>query len=199
MVRLRNIKITIFPIATLSSCRCSQYKRFLNEQLSVESRMDQFEVEIQNLKAMFAEKNSQVSSYPRKFRYCNLKRNPNVGFAASKKKAFKDLNPLYYTAGSLAGKNYSLGGSGANMLCLSNDPEWNHFSDGGNVLNNHQDFGTSKLNKDIPCAVCKTPEKSSVLMIPGKTSCYGGRNKEFLVIWWHRLVKLVVRRPNIYA
>ncbi|VDH93739.1 Hypothetical predicted protein [Mytilus galloprovincialis] len=93
--------------------------------------------------------------------------------------------------GAVAGKHYSLGGSGANMLCLPNDPEWNHYADGGNgltgkiygvemdVLNNHQDFGTSKLNKDLPCAVCKTPGKSSVLMIPGKKTCYGGWSKEF--------------------
>lgn len=47
------------------------------------------------------------------------------------------------------------------------------------VLHNGQDFGTNKLNKDIPCAVCKTPGKTTTLMIPAKKTCYNGWNKEY--------------------
>lgn len=60
MVRFRNIAIATFFISTLLSCSCSQTKRLLDEQLTVESRMHQFEVEIQNLKAKLAEKDTQV-------------------------------------------------------------------------------------------------------------------------------------------
>ena len=34
-------------------------------------------------------------------------------------------------------------------------------------------------NKDVPCAVCRRRGKSSVLMIPGKQTCYSGWKAEY--------------------
>lgn len=40
-------------------------------------------------------------------------------------------------------------------------------------------FGPKLMQNDVPCAVCYTPHQSVILMIPGKTTCYGGWKKEY--------------------
>ncbi|CAG2226191.1 unnamed protein product [Mytilus edulis] len=39
--------------------------------------------------------------------------------------------------------------------------------------------GTGPYNHDVPCAVCRATLCSSVIMIPGKTSCYSGWKTEY--------------------
>lgn len=46
-------------------------------------------------------------------------------------------------------------------------------SDGGS-----QYFGQNLNDEDAPCAVCRTP-RSSVLMIPARLDCYSGWTKEY--------------------
>ncbi|CAC5417666.1 unnamed protein product [Mytilus coruscus] len=172
MVRFRNTVTSTFFIATLSSCSCSQTKRLLDEQLSVESRLHQFELEIQNLKAKLAEKDSQVSSLSSEVSLLQSQAGTNGPTYIRWGRTECAGDALLVYKGFVVGKHYSLGGSGANMLCLPNDPEWNHYADGGNgltgkiygvemdVLYNHQDFGISKLNKDLPCAFASEASRS---------------------------------------
>ncbi|CAG2205993.1 unnamed protein product [Mytilus edulis] len=91
----------------------------------------------------------------------------------------------------MAGKHYSSGGNGANILCLPKDPEWKRYANGLNsltsrifglemdILNNNQAFGSSSNAKNMPCAVCKTSRRSAVLMVPGRMTCHSGWHKEF--------------------
>lgn len=40
-------------------------------------------------------------------------------------------------------------------------------------------FGSGSNNQDVPCAVCRVKQASSVIMIPGKNRCHIGWNMEY--------------------
>lgn len=40
-------------------------------------------------------------------------------------------------------------------------------------------FGRATHNDDVPCAVCRSPVRPSVLMIPGRNTCYQGWTHEY--------------------
>lgn len=87
-------------------------------------------------------------------------------------------------------------GAGANYLCLSNQPTWDHYSETVNnvirvtgveyefyshssVAHDLQEFfGSDIYNSEAPCAVCRS-ERSTSLMIPGRKDCYTGWTKEY--------------------
>ncbi|CAC5416595.1 unnamed protein product [Mytilus coruscus] len=96
---------------------------------------------------------------------------------------------LVYT-GQVGGNSNSNKGGGVNYLCLPNDPE------NGKSLSrdNDQLFGaeyqtgsyhkpyemTSNLfNKEVTCSVCYQRKRSTVLMIPGRKTCYKGWTFEY--------------------
>ncbi|XP_063431435.1 short-chain collagen C4-like [Mytilus trossulus] len=91
--------------------------------------------------------------------------------------------------GYAAGKHYNKGGSGSNLLCLPKNPEWKDYTNGENRWSGklygveygilqHKPYPYSFHNKDTPCAVCQST-RSTVLMVPGKVTCYTGWHKEF--------------------
>ena len=92
-------------------------------------------------------------------------------------------------SGQAGGNHYNNKGGGSNYLCLPNDPDnGKPYSYANDVLYGaeYRGDGSSKLSgldnlslKDVPCAVCRRKGKSSVLMIPGKQSCYKGWNAEY--------------------
>lgn len=98
--------------------------------------------------------------------------------------------------------DYSKTGSGSNYLCLSDEPQWDHYEENVESLGkiagveyqfwNHRANGASNFfgydvyNDDAPCAVCHS-QRSSNLMIPGRMECYPGWTKEYngyLVSGW---------------
>lgn len=101
--------------------------------------------------------------------------------------------PVYdgYAGGSL----YNHQGAAASMLCLPKDPDWNNgrYSDKldpftgyvyGAEYQDGQDrsdqlFGESHYDYDVPCVVCEVRNRSSVIMTPGKSRCYGGYTFEY--------------------
>ena len=84
-------------------------------------------------------------------------------------------------------------GSGANHLCLVEDPQWGYYEDGkggaavfgaeyrtGVSFSNggRGFFGDALNNQDAVCAVCRIPRTTSV-MIPGRNTCYQGWSLEY--------------------
>ena len=82
--------------------------------------------------------------------------------------------------GRAGGTLYSHKGGGANYLCLPEDPEYSEYQPG--------DYGSSYMHgaeyeawrsgplndiddHNVPCAVCYTSSRVSVLMLPAKTTC----------------------------
>ncbi|XP_063443381.1 short-chain collagen C4-like [Mytilus trossulus] len=97
---------------------------------------------------------------------------------------------LVYT-GFMAGPTNSARGSGSNYLCLSSNPqtksfpvEWNQrpghlYGIGWELTGIDRSRSSNHVDdKDVPCAVCLTKGKTS-LMIPGRTSCYAGWTHDY--------------------
>jgi hypothetical protein len=70
------------------------------------------------------------------------------------------------------------------MLCLPSNPELsnNTISASSQLYGTEYEdtqFGSGTYNEDVPCAVCRSTNTSSSLMIPGRKSCFAGWKKEY--------------------
>lgn len=90
--------------------------------------------------------------------------------------------------------DYQQVGTGSNYLCLTGDPQWDHYEESIESLGkiagveyqfwNHRGngasnfFGYNVYNDDAPCVACHT-HRGSNIMIPGRTECYNGWTKEY--------------------
>ncbi|KAL5011402.1 hypothetical protein ScPMuIL_009953 [Solemya velum] len=94
--------------------------------------------------------------------------------------------------GFTASSYYTHGGGAPNFLCLPMEPVWADFDDAlssiGGFLHGteYEDggrafrlFGTNNHNQNAPCAVCQSMRHKNVLMIPGRTSCFGTWSREY--------------------
>ncbi len=82
--------------------------------------------------------------------------------------------------GLAAGSHYNHKGGGADYLCLPKDPEYSAYQAGeypGNYLHGveYETWQTGPYHSmnqhEAPCAVCYTPVRSAVLMLPAKLTC----------------------------
>ncbi|VDI60490.1 Hypothetical predicted protein [Mytilus galloprovincialis] len=95
-----------------------------------------------------------------------------------------------FNSGQVGGNEYHHKGGGVNNLCLPNNPEnGQHQSYDNNQVygadyvigSNHKPFGWSDSlgGKLVPCSVCYQRNRSTVLMVPGRKTCYKGWNMEY--------------------
>ena len=105
------------------------------------------------------------------------------------------LQSLKHLVVGYAGGGHSAhSGSGANWLCLTDEPQYGYHEDntdaGALVYGGEYEFGDIQRNggrgffgKDLNdldaiCVVCRPP-RTSVLMIPGRNTCYSGWKLEY--------------------
>ncbi len=91
--------------------------------------------------------------------------------------------------GLAAGTPHSHTGGGANYLCITEEPEYDSHNEPqiGNTFytsylygSEYQDVVFKSLHdQNVPCAVCHTSQRSSKLMIPGKTTCPQSWTEEY--------------------
>ncbi|KAL5011981.1 hypothetical protein ScPMuIL_010532 [Solemya velum] len=94
--------------------------------------------------------------------------------------------------GFTASSYYTHGGGAPNFLCLPMEPVWADFDDStsgiGGFLHGteYEDgsrasrlFGENFENQNVPCAVCQSMRHKNILMIPGRTSCFGTWSREY--------------------
>ena len=92
-------------------------------------------------------------------------------------------------AGFTAGTYYSNSGGGSNYLCLPFDPSYKTYYTGSSgafsyISGTEYESGACGLfpndaqDENVQCALCHTA-RSSVLMIPAKTSCPYGWTEEY--------------------
>ncbi|KAJ8310863.1 hypothetical protein KUTeg_012728 [Tegillarca granosa] len=94
--------------------------------------------------------------------------------------------------GIVGGGWYASEGSASNPLCLVREPKWNRYDDA--VSNAAWIFGTEyRLPLDqfrlenptkfqaanMPCSVCRTASRSTVIMVPGRNDCFKGWTLEY--------------------
>lgn len=87
-------------------------------------------------------------------------------------------------SGFTGGSYYHDTGASAEPVCLPPDPEFGRASGGdyGRMYGAEFDenfFLPNGVGKDLPCAVCRVKLASSVIMIPGKSTCNSGWTKEY--------------------
>lgn len=90
-----------------------------------------------------------------------------------------------FPTGFAGGGYYGESGSAAEYVCLPPDP--NYVKTSGGADNGHMygaefnsNFFASNANgEDVPCALCRTNQATSVIMIPGKNTCYSGWKLEY--------------------
>ena len=81
-------------------------------------------------------------------------------------------------------------GGGANYLCLTTEPQWGNYSYGADArrgLLYGAEYevpdtiypGKGLWNQDVPCAVCRPRNRSTVLMVPGRLQCPAGWTREY--------------------
>lgn len=99
--------------------------------------------------------------------------------------------PILIFAGYVGGNHYLLAGGAANHLCLPEEPQYATTKAKventatavlfGAEYQTHtkHDIFPGKHDKDVPCAVCLIPARSTALMIPARTSCYPGFHLEY--------------------
>ncbi|CAC5425199.1 unnamed protein product [Mytilus coruscus] len=86
--------------------------------------------------------------------------------------------------GYTEGGSYNDYGAPPEPVCLPLDPDFNETS-GGDYASMHGAefesyfFASNSAHQDVPCAVCRVKQASSVIMIPGKNRCYTGWNIEY--------------------
>ncbi|XP_063404415.1 uncharacterized protein LOC134687887 [Mytilus trossulus] len=93
-----------------------------------------------------------------------------------------------YWNGFAAGQEYQHThnyGDPANMLCLPINPELSNRTTPGSSLlvgTEYEDgnfFANGAQDEDVPCALCRSANTSSSIMIPGRQSCDHGWKMEF--------------------
>ncbi|KAK3108833.1 hypothetical protein FSP39_016858 [Pinctada imbricata] len=88
------------------------------------------------------------------------------------------------------GSRYDETGAASDYLCLPPDPEWGLHTDSTEnaralVYGAEYQFNTltdSRKNlhdQDVPCAVCRVEDRSTVITIPARKSCYPGWNQDY--------------------
>ena len=93
------------------------------------------------------------------------------------------------------------------MLCLPSNPELSNKTISASSLiygteYEESTFGSGAVNEDVPCAVCRSTNTSSSLMIPGRKSCFAGWKKEYdgiiaLGAWSHAASSYFVLVSNL--
>ena len=85
-------------------------------------------------------------------------------------------------AGRAAGSHYTHKGGGADLLCLPDNPDHLGATSPTNYLYGveYETNINNLANHNVPCAVCYTPTRATMLMIPGWTHCPASWTKEYV-------------------
>lgn len=89
-----------------------------------------------------------------------------------------------FIPGSVGGSYYSHSGAAVDFLCMPPDPHYRKTTCHGQyaILYGGEfdsNFIPNANQQDVPCAVCRRNNVSTVLMIPGKDTCYRGWKREY--------------------
>lgn len=86
-------------------------------------------------------------------------------------------------SGFAGGSLYDHTGAAAEFVCLPRDPDLVTGFTSGTAYVYGSEYDTNEFGhrsgNDLPCSVCRSTVQSSVLMIPGKSSCYDGWTMQY--------------------
>ncbi len=93
-------------------------------------------------------------------------------------------------SGLAGGTYYNHNGGGANYLCLPHNPQYLGYHRGGYGASylygaEYETYREGPLNfrsmdeHNVPCAMCYTPRRGTVIMLPARYSCPSGWTQEY--------------------
>ncbi|OWF44181.1 short-chain collagen C4-like [Mizuhopecten yessoensis] len=91
-------------------------------------------------------------------------------------------------SGYAGGSYYNHAGAAVDYVCLPPDPSWGpkkdirSYAPGYMYGAEYEDevlFNKNYKNKDVPCAVCRSSNQSTSIMIPARTTCYTGWDEAY--------------------
>ncbi|XP_065939522.1 short-chain collagen C4-like [Magallana gigas] len=118
-------------------------------------------------------------------KYNTLLTKSNVGgiFVRWGRKDCPGNNTELVYSGFAGGSYYSHTGATAEFVCLPRDPDLTTKFSSGYAYMYGSEYDTTEFGHadgdDLPCSVCRSTMESSVLMIPGKSSCYDGWSMQY--------------------
>ncbi|VDI61444.1 Hypothetical predicted protein [Mytilus galloprovincialis] len=176
-------------------------KRLLLNDPDYAARIQQLEVTVQTLVSEMTSVKQQKVTTESKLLEANTKisllqsalnsrtQNGAVYIRWGKKTCPQNNGTELIYSGTMGGGWYDRTSSPAEPICIPHDPDF-VTKDTASIDSNwvsslygaeYEDTfgGLSSHNDDVPCAACRATHKSSVIMIPGKTSCYTGWKTEY--------------------
>ena len=125
----------------------------------------------------------------RTLRKCSIFSNPCTGSVYIRwgRTSCPSTAALIYS-GSVAGSYFNHKGSGADPLCLPDQPIYGRYADhkwGGILYGAEYQYATnapyssSFQNKDVPCSMCMTTGRQEVFMLPARNECPKGWVREY--------------------
>ena len=88
-------------------------------------------------------------------------------------------------SGRAGGTYWSKRGGGSNYLCMPDDPEYGEYRAAvqGNSPVDGAEYEyplvSSRLDRNVPCAVCYVQNRTTSIMIPAKMNCTSGWTREY--------------------
>ncbi|XP_076075852.1 uncharacterized protein LOC143046580 [Mytilus galloprovincialis] len=164
----------------------------LNDPDAINNRLNTLELSLQQQQATNLQQQARISQQEATILQL-VQRNPQghgSTFVRWGRSQCPSQTELVYS-GYAAGQEYYYGtsrfGGPSNMLCLPKDPELSNRTGssssrlyGTEFEGNH--FAPGSANEDVPCALCRSNDTSSSVMIPGRKSCYSGWKNEYFGI-----------------
>ena len=98
--------------------------------------------------------------------------------------SFEILYFLVFFLGYAGGQQYNGNGGPAGMLCLPDNPEISNTTTIGSsyiygIEYEQNILKSDAINEDVPCALCRSRDSYSSVMIPGRMTCYPGWKREY--------------------
>ncbi|XP_033728286.1 uncharacterized protein LOC117317565 [Pecten maximus] len=92
-------------------------------------------------------------------------------------------------SGYVGGSHFTHKGAAVDYVCLPSDPSWGRHANRppgsaafmyGAEYEDTIIYNVPDKNREVPCAVCRAKTRSSLIMIPARTTCYTGWEKAYL-------------------
>lgn len=115
----------------------------------------------------------------------NMLTNSNAGgiFIRWGRTACPGHNTELVYSGFAGGSYFGYSGSAAEFVCLPRDPDLTTKFSSNIAFMYGSEYDSTEfgyhIGDDLPCCVCRSSVQSSVMMIPGKSSCYGGWSMQY--------------------
>ncbi|XP_062604813.1 short-chain collagen C4-like isoform X2 [Saccostrea cucullata] len=162
----------------------TKYSEMTTKYCDISMKYSNICKEYSSMSKKYSEVVTRIDEYDVKFNVTSPKSQASGVFVRwGRKDCPSDNETELVYSGFGGGSWYDNTGAAAEFVCLPRDPNLTtNFTSSGAFMYGAEydttDFG-HKNGDDLPCVVCRRKTQSSVLMIPGKNSCYSGWTEQY--------------------